>query len=517
MKKIIFYIFWAFFTLSLTSCEDLLREDQKGVYSEDTFYDSEENAISALLYAYRIQTRTEYAQRFQFYLFDCASDQWSTYGIHAESRFYKWDISPLSEEFQYFYKHLYIMINRANSVLKNVAKMPESIISTKSKNQILGEAYFIRAYNHFMAVRTFGEVPLHLKMIEDPAQGHVKFSSIPDIYESIISDLETAIELTSYQKLQGRADKATAEAVLAKVYLTLASSKDTGAPGYEWVESADEMYKKSEEVARHLCFEQNVYSLEPDLWKVYNVDYEDSPEHLWISHHTDMYNQINFPMMFANSIKDKYINKHEGSPVEKASDVEAFIGPGQQGWSNFRLDPDFYESYDPKDIRRELHATTLYDKNGKVIAEWHRDNVNSSDPMEKAFYYPMCVKYSDRHAKDINTSAELYFERFAEALLTYAEAAGPTEKGYEAINMVRHRAGLDPLESGLSVKAFREKVWQELEWELASEGKALLEYRRTNRVIEKVGRLDEVIKDRLNEYAYFYPIPQRETDLNPQN
>lgn len=504
---------------TLASCERLLKEDQKGVYSEDTYYDSEENAVSALLYCYIPQKIVEYAERFQFYLFDCASDQWSTYGQHAESRFYKWDIDPVSEEFQYFYKYIYICINRANSVIKNVSKMPNSIISEKSRNQIVGEAYFLRAYHHFMAVRTFGEVPLHLEMIESPEQGHIKFSPVPVLYDQIIKDLKTADEMTGYQKIQGRADKAAVQATLAKVYLTLASSKDTGAPGYDWVENADEMYRKASEYASHIVDDQTLYSLEPELWKVYSVDHEDSPEHLWISCHSDHYDQINFPMMFGNNIKDKFINKHEGSEVNGPADVERFIGKGQAGWSCFRLDPDFYESFDEKDIRRELHATELYDENGKLRAEWHRDNVDSSDPIKKGFYYPMCVKYSDCHAKDINTSAELYYLRFAEVLLTLAEAEGPTSKGYEAINRVRGRAGLDPLPAGLSVKAFREKVWQELEWELASEGKALLELRRTNRVVEKVGKLEDVKPnlERLKKYAYFYPIPQREADLNPQN
>lgn len=516
MKKILLFCFIITAGTLFTSCEDLLEENQKGVFTEDSFYDSEENAVRALLYAYAPQKNIEYAQRFQFNLMDLPTDQYSTYGKGVESLFYTWDVSPITEEFTYMYKYIYMSINRANSVIENVSKMNSKVISEDSRNQIVGEAYFLRAFHHFMAVRTFGEVPLHTKMIESPSDGQVAFSPIEDVYAQIIEDLETAISMMTIHDIQGRTDLVAAQATLAKVYLTLGSSKETGSPGYEWVADAQMMYDSAAEYAGDVIFDQATYFLEPDLYKVYNVDYENSSEHIWISEHSRLYDRVNFPMMFGNSIQSKYIPKRLGGEVNSPMDVELYIAEGQAGWNYYRPDSSFYASYDEQDLRRELMLTTIYDESGQVVVEWSPENINSSDGDKSAFYYPMCRKYSDPYADDINTSAELYFIRFAEVLLTYAEAVGPNAEGYIAVNAVRNRANLPDLPQGLSVDDFRKAVWEELTYELAFEGKGLLELRRTNRVEESITKPD-VVEGKLSDYAYFYPIPQRELDLNSNN
>jgi hypothetical protein len=513
MKNIIIFCLIIFFSAFFTSCEDMLKEDQKGVYTEDNFYDSKDNAISALLYAYAPQKLTEYAERFQFNLMDLPTDECSTYGKGVETLFYTWDVSPITEEFTYFYKYIYMSINRANSVIENVSKMSSKIISKEDRDQIVGEAYFLRAFNHFMAVRTFGEVPIHISQINSQEDGQVAFSPIEDIYAQIIEDLEQAISMMGIHHIQGRADLVAAQSVLAKVYLTLASSKDTGSPGYEWVSDAQAMYDKAAEYSEKVVFGQNTYALEPDLSKVYNVDYEDSPEHIWITERSRVYDRINLPMMFSNSIDTKYIPKKLGEEVHGPEDVELYIAEGQGGWNYYRPDSNFYSSYDNQDLRKGLLLTKIYDKNGQVIVEWAPENINSSEADKAAFYYPMCRKYTDPYADGINTSVELYFFRFSEVMLTYAEAAGPTVKGYEAVNAVRSRAGLPDLPEGLSIGEFREAVWNELKFELAFEGKRLLELRRTNRVKDAITK-PGVSEAKLNEYAYFYPIPQRELDLN---
>ncbi len=516
MKKTVAILYIILSALVFTSCEDMLEEVQKGVFTEDNFYDSKENAVKALLYAYAPQKEIEYAQRFQFNLMDLPTNQYSTYGKAVETLFYTWDVSPITEEFTYMYKYIYMSITRANSVIENVSQMSNSLIAPSERDQIVGEAYFLRAYHHFMAVRTFGEVPVHTSQVTSPEDGRIAYSPIEVVYEQIIADLEKAVSLMSIQKIQGRVDLAGAQALLAKVYLTMASSKMTGAPGYDWVADSEEMYGKAAEYAEKVVFEQTTYALEPDLYKVYNVDYEDSPEHLWITHRTRLYDRANFPMMFANGIQSKYIPRKLGTEVTRPSDVELYIAEGQAGWNYYRPDSTFYASYDNQDLRKELLLTTVYDENAQVVAEWSPDNITSSDAAEAAFYYPMCRKYTDPYASDINTSAELYFMRFAEVMLTFAEAAGPTERGYEAVNAVRERANLPELPANLPVSEFREAVWQELTFELAFEGKGLLELRRTKRVETAITK-PEVISNKLNEYAYFYPIPQRELDLNPKN
>src|SRR3546814_3696274 len=84
-----------------------------------------------------------------------------------------------------------------------------------------------------MLVRAFGSVPMHDKVVEGVDQGQAPYASIEELYAFIISDLEEAITMMEVQKQQGRADKVAAQSLLAKVYLTMASSRMTGSRSEE--------------------------------------------------------------------------------------------------------------------------------------------------------------------------------------------------------------------------------------------------------------------------------------------
>lgn len=138
MKKIYLYI--TLFCVGLSSCSNFLEEDPYGVYSNKNYYNTEADALSALLYAYSPINYIEYGARFLFYLTDVTTNQYKNYGRVNETNLYIWDCNPNTDEFLYFFKYAYISINRTNSVLENVVKMNN--IDQKNKNQILGEAYF---------------------------------------------------------------------------------------------------------------------------------------------------------------------------------------------------------------------------------------------------------------------------------------------------------------------------------------------------------------------------------------
>lgn len=494
------------------SCNDLLKEKPYGIYSNDNFFNTEADALSALLYAYDPINNIEYGARFLFNLTDLTTNQYKSYNKGLETSLYTWDVNPSTDEFLYFFKYAYIGILRANSVLENVSRMTN--IPTLSKQQILGEAYFLRAFHYFMLVRTYGKVPLHLKTVNSANEAQAQYASIEEIYQTIINDLEQAISLMGIQKQQGRVDKVAAQSLLAKVYLTLASSKMTGAPGYEWVTNYEEMYQFAANYANEVVNNQDIYGLESELEKVYDIDYQSMcKEHIFI---TSMYregkgeegNFSQLPPMYGIGLPTVYIS----SSLRGGNKVQLYMASGYPGWSYYRVDNNFYHSFDNNDLRKKLMVTTIYNQDGSILAEWSENNINSSNPTLNAFYYPFCRKYTDPHSIGWRSSANLYLIRFAEVALTYAEAVGPTEQGYYWVNQVRHRANLSDLTPGLSKIDFRKKIWDELTFELAFEGHGLFELRRTNRVLEEI--TNKQVKE---EYAYFFPIPQREIDLNPMD
>jgi hypothetical protein len=90
------------------------------------------------------------------------------------------------------------------------------------KNQIIGEAKFIRAYSYFNLVNVFGKVPLKLLPQLTQETIHVPLSEISAIYLQIEQDLSDAAAVlpVSYSTTDiGRVTRGAALAVLGKVNL----------------------------------------------------------------------------------------------------------------------------------------------------------------------------------------------------------------------------------------------------------------------------------------------------------
>lgn len=114
-------------------------------------------------------------------------------------------------------------ILRCNVVLQ---KVPEMNIDENLKNQIIGEAHFLRGLYYFILVRYFGDVPLITEPQEPGDDLRPLRTDIALVYELILEDLATAKSLlpekASYSSNNlGRATKGSAAGLLAKVNLTL--------------------------------------------------------------------------------------------------------------------------------------------------------------------------------------------------------------------------------------------------------------------------------------------------------
>lgn len=509
MKKLFFSVMLLGAVTGLSSCLD---EVPYGTYSNHTFYNTEADAESALMYAYVPLNYIDYCGRFLFYLSDVPTNQYKSYGKADESPLFQWDITPTSDEAIYFFKSAYVSLARTNSVFDNVARMTN--ISTSTRNRILGEAHFLRAFNHFLLVINYGSVPIRSKTVSSTSDSYKDFASIEQVYAFIIDELKDAISLLPVGKHQGRADKVAAQALLSRVYLYLASSKASGSPGYDWVADADAMYALAAEYAGEVLHKQTVYKLDPSLGNVYDTEHQaDGVEHIFMtsmnreaSGMEGTYSQL--PQMFSIQLGNiVYISES----LTGGHNVMKFLNY-ESGYQVMRVDNDFRETYDDADLRKQLMVTTIYNEDGSVLARYDPSNLTSSDNVKNKFFFPFCRKYTDPNSKSNRCSANLYLIRFAEVALTYAEAAGPTEEGYRWVNAVRNRAGLGYLPEGLSLEAFREAVIQERIKELAFEGHGIYELRRLNRVDER----HITNKSFKPTYAYFYPAPQREMDLNPQ-
>lgn len=127
------------------------------------------------------------------------------------------------------WEELYRIVYRTNVFLSKVDGV--TFIIEGTKEQMIGEARFLRALAYFDLVRYFGRIPLTLSPLTITEAMSVPQSEAHEIYEkAIIPDLEYAITSlndapTDYlgkATSTGRATLQAAQSLLGKVYLTMA-------------------------------------------------------------------------------------------------------------------------------------------------------------------------------------------------------------------------------------------------------------------------------------------------------
>jgi starch-binding outer membrane protein, SusD/RagB family len=128
-------------------------------------------------------------------------------------------VSPENPKINDFWKRTYNGIFRANSVLGNIEKPTD--YAAGLKEQLIGEARFMRALYYFDLVRVFGGVPLITTVLTNEQARAIPRASEDEIYQLIIADLKDAITNLPLPAAiaKGRASKAAATALLAKVYV----------------------------------------------------------------------------------------------------------------------------------------------------------------------------------------------------------------------------------------------------------------------------------------------------------
>lgn len=156
--------------------------------------------------------------QFEYYLTEMRSDNTRTKSSEGEAaQFEKYTIAATNGIVADYYLSYYNVIFRANTVLAHL-----DVASDANRAIYEGEAKFVRAYSYFNLVRLYGDVPYvdHVLGINDK---ETQFTRVPQaqIYTLIISDLKTAIAANLPNTNKNRASKAAAQALLAKVYLTL--------------------------------------------------------------------------------------------------------------------------------------------------------------------------------------------------------------------------------------------------------------------------------------------------------
>lgn len=181
------------------------------------------------------------------------ADELVYYGTttNAAQDFYNNTILPTNSQISSWWSTSYNQIYAANAIIEGLKS--STMIAASDKNNLTGEALFVRALIHFYLLNIYGDIPY---VITTNYQQNKLVSRMPSdtVYTHLIEDLSQSIALLpeNYSTAERiRPNKSAAKALLARVYLYSGS----------WAEAAN--------AASYIINNTSVYSWEENLDKIF--------------------------------------------------------------------------------------------------------------------------------------------------------------------------------------------------------------------------------------------------------
>ncbi|MBR5989686.1 MAG: RagB/SusD family nutrient uptake outer membrane protein [Prevotella sp.] len=122
------------------------------------------------------------------------------------------------DQYEEPFKLLYGGIQRANNQIETIDNVPWNENQKTRRNQLLGEAYFMRGLYTLWLTQLYGDVPLvTATTVTEEMEQEVSAEEV--IYPQILSDFVSAKTFMSTEKSSGHANKFAAEAFIARAYM----------------------------------------------------------------------------------------------------------------------------------------------------------------------------------------------------------------------------------------------------------------------------------------------------------
>lgn len=531
-------------SLMAVSCHKQLQEVVYSNLTDDNAFSTAENAQAAVNSMYA-SLHSLYREP-MFYINDIAADtgfkEGNSFEVMNDVANYN-DNRTLTA-----WNGFYEIASRANIVIDQIPEMRDGLfIDGYNKDQMLGEAYFMRAFAYYNLTDLFFQVPLILSSKVDPGAKE-NFAALSAIETAIESDLKNAQERLpkAYaSKLDaGRPTFGAASALLTRLYMREAgrTRQAGGADGALWNAALAEVNKV-------LAQEGSEYSLQPTVWNVFDPTNEDA-----------LYNN---ELIFAV--------KASGTITSGSWDLGLqFTGwEYDMGWGNMYMPLELMWKFDKNDQRYTVLQVTEYvdvydpsvyfkapatvEQTGAVNQDHTVNGVTYTLMNELSEVYTQKYKFLNTWKYIYDTPNNMPVIRFSEMLLNKAEIlneiSGPTQEAVDLVNRVRNRAFQDnvheiALASVPTKDAFRNVLCDERMFELNMECQRRPDLIRMGLWKDRMQQYINTIKQR---YAYkaanegqasgFYdpawaaypdvnsltdddirrymPIPYREVTLNP--
>jgi hypothetical protein len=218
------------FTIIFSSCKKFVTvENPPDVLTSDKIFTDDKTATSAMLSIYIDMMNDQFGSNGSFVCFSLTSLGgmsanemiWTQNNTTAPTyqEFTDHALTPPNTYVAAFWKDGYKYIYRTNAIINGLAS--STAVTTATKNQLMGEAKFMRAFCYFYLVNLFGDVPL-LTTTDYKENMLVPRTPAADVWKQIIADLKDAKGLLqeAYPTTERlRPNRWTASALLARSYL----------------------------------------------------------------------------------------------------------------------------------------------------------------------------------------------------------------------------------------------------------------------------------------------------------
>lgn len=431
-----------------------------------------------------------------------------------------WKLGTITETGGDYKKWTYTEVRHINEGIKRLENSTE--LDKEKASNLLGQAYFMRAYTYYFMVLHHGGVP-YIKEPQDKDKDDlfVKRNSTAECFQYMIEDLDKAISLLPEKNAAssaeyGRIDQCFAKAWKAKTLLLKCSPQFNPKNPYNnayWAEA----YAAAKE-AYEFCVNHGV-ALTPDYADIWLK--EKGPE-------------VVFPVVNSNPNKTVYYEAGlRPASVSRGTNannptwefVKAFpMKDGKQFddptgayyvANEAELMKSFWKNRDPRFKEVIMSNGDLYPVAGKPAGyrQYNALGISSGDDqyginpaahtnavnndVYSGFYQMKGADNSLTQANILTYDIDFILMRFAEVMFIYAETAnenGHSDVAIEMLKQIRKRAGIEAGADGLyglkvgSQEEIRKAILDERNIELCFEGHRFWDLRRTRNMMQLKGQ-----------------------------
>lgn len=534
-KKYLSYIALSFIlSNAFVSCNEaaFLDLSNPNNFTEENFWKDKADAESALAAAYS-------PIKYQMYGYYGAFDGWLNNNSRGDDIFTilgeeqpMWQIATFTNSLTTGndpYGALFAGIQRANVVLYNIDNIPEEGLTDEDRLMIKGEALFLRAYQYFLLVNNYKEVPLRL-IPSNYDETEKAPATEAEIWKRVEDDLDEAINRCNLPVIRTegkeRVTKGAAIFLLGKVYATQHKYEEAkkelakllAAPyEYDLMEDFSKNFTTEEEHNKESIFEL-AYSSDGDLtWgNESGINLGNSiPQFIgpvasggWAK------------LMPSSSVVREFVKELRGT-----SSAEADTKFDKRMYCSLFFDPEEYGDWvkNEKWYGGNYSMNDLWENNAGKMAggapSYNVENKEGKFLLKKYTAYFVNDKAADNMGNKEGKAINLRIMRFSEALLLYAESCamtGDDNEANKALKRIRQRAGLkDKTFTG------KEELMREIEHqcmlEFFGEGHRFDDMKRWYTAVEMKNIFKTNEKqgaDNFEEKYRYFPIPMGELNYN---